>query len=484
MRGGFRKRLHTRLGRVRYLKARQETTGRAMFYRAAIADGAKTIFDAALVAASARYAMLRAREERLSAGETAAWSDVLETVSGKTAPLRLMMITTIAETLGFFTRQIQLLAKSGFQVHAVCAPGGDHGGVEHLAGIAAHRVPMQRRPDPGADCASIGRLLRLMRRVRPDVVHAHTPKAGLLGMSAARIAGVPVRVYTIHGLPLMTRRGIWRRVLEAAERTSCGLATRVYTVSPSLQQVVAELKLCPAEKLGTIGDGSCAGIDIERFSLSIAASERAVALRKDLGIPENAQVLSFMGRIARDKGVAILAAAWEDLSREFPKAHLVVAGIEDSSDPVPAAVLQELRAHDRVHFTAGWVRDMPALYAATDIVVLPTFREGLSQVALEAGAMGVPIVSTRIPGLVNSVQDGVTGLLVSAGEVAPFADAVRRLLNDAALQRALGSAAREYVAGRFSEQRVNQLWISEYRKLVSRSLPRIVNRLAHIETPR
>ncbi len=147
-------------------------------------------------------------------------------------------------------------------------------------------------------------------------------------------------------------------------------------------------------------------------------------------------------------------------------------------------MLAELRAHARVRFTGEWVMDRPALYAATDIVVLPTFREGLSQVALESGAMGVPIVSTRIPGLINSVRDGVTGLLVRPFEAAPFAAAVRRLMEDSLLRASLATAARDYIASHFSEQRVNQLWISEYRNLISRSVSGVVNRLAHIETPR
>jgi glycosyltransferase involved in cell wall biosynthesis len=490
VRGGVWKRLQTRMGRVRYLKT-HAGTGRATYYRAAAAEAVKTVFDAALVATSARYAMLRLREQSLAPEEAGRWRNVFDLVSCVSPqvrpanPLRLLVMTTVPETIeSFFQRQIRLLSQSGFEVHVVCAPGRPLPGLENLPGVTTYRVPMDRRPDPWRDAVSVLRLFRLIRRLRPDIVHAHTPKAGLLGMIAARAAGVRVRLYTIHGLPLMTRKGMWRRVLASAERTSCTLATQVYSVSPSLETVATEMKLCRADKVSTIGDGSCAGIDVERFRSSDDVRKRATALRRSCGVPDDALVLSFVGRIARDKGIAILASAWSRLAKQFPHAHLLFAGAEDLSDRVPGAALQKLRLHDRVHFTGDWLVDMPALYAATDIVVLPTFREGLPQVALEAGAMGVPIVSTRVPGVVNAVQDGVTGLLVPAGESAPFADAVRRLIDDAALRIALGSASREFVRERFSEQRVNQLWISEYRKLVSRSLPGFVNRLAHIETPR
>jgi len=489
MRGGVWKRFQTRIGRIRYLKP-QGISQRATYYRAAAAEGVKFVCDAALVAASARYAMLRIREQRLTSEEADGWRKIFDLANGLSPrvrlanPLRLLVMTTVPETIeSFFQRQIGLLSRSGFEVHAVCAPGRPLPGLENLSGVTTYRVPMGRRPDPWRDAVSVLRLFRLIRRLRPDIVHAHTPKAGLLGMIAARAAGVPVRLYTIHGLPLMTRRGMWRRVLAFAERTSCTLATQVYSVSPSLEIVATEMNLCRADKVSTLGDGSCAGIDVERFRSSDDVRKRAMALRLSCGVPQDALLLSFVGRIARDKGIAILASAWSRLV-EFPHVHLLLAGIEDASDRVPEADLRKLRNHDHVHFTGDWLEDMPALYAATDIVVLPTFREGLPQVALEAAAMGVPIVSTRVPGVVNSIQDGVTGLLVPAGESAPFADAVERLIDDAALRTALGSAAAEFVRARFSEQRVNQLWISEYRELVSRSLRGFVNRLTHIETPR
>jgi glycosyltransferase involved in cell wall biosynthesis len=291
-------------------------------------------------------------------------------------------------------------------------------------------------------------------------------------------------LYTIHGLPLMTVRGIWRRVLEQAERTSCTLASRVYTVSLSLGSVIAEMRLCCAEKLHMLGDGSCAGVDLEKFEATPERRQRAFALRAEYKIPLDAFLLTLVGRIAHDKGVSVLASAWPELARQFPKLHLLIAGQEDESDPVSPTVLQQFRRDERVHFTAGWASDMPAVYAATDLVVLPSFREGLSQVALEAGAMGIPIVSTRIPGLINSVQEGITGLLVPAGETQPLIDAIRRLLEDPALRAALGVAGRQFIRERFSDKRVNQLWVSEYRMLASGSLSKVMTHWARPETSR
>jgi glycosyltransferase involved in cell wall biosynthesis len=481
MGSGFSKRLKTRMGRVRYLKA---TASRSMYLRSAFTEGWKMLADAALVATSGRYAMLRRRERRLSSAQNAEWESVVE-ATGILAPepTRLLMITTVSETLSFFTEQLKALASNGFAVHTLCSPGHDLAETHLIPGVVSHRVPMQRRPDPIADFFAALRIARLIRRVRPEIVHAHTPKAGLVGMLAARIAGVPSRLYTIHGLPLLTRKGMYRRILELAERASCTLATHVYTVSPSLENVVAELGLCPAAKLSTIGDGSCAGIDLEYFNPDLDFTSRVDSIRSAYGIPADATLLTFAGRIAHDKGIAILDSIWPEIAREFPKAHLLIAGIEDHSDPVRADALRALQQHERVHFTRKWVTDSAALYAATDLIVLPTFREGLSQVALEAGAMRVPIVSTRIPGVVTSVRDGVTGLLVEPQQSAPFAEAVRLLLNNATLRAQLGAAGRQHLRARFDQARVNQLWISEYRKLADARPARMV-RLAHIENPR
>jgi glycosyltransferase involved in cell wall biosynthesis len=489
MRGGFRKRLKTRMGRVRYLKSHKENTGRVTFYRAAISEAVKIVSDAALVATSTRYAMLRRRESSLSTEQIAHWHKTLEINSGNSSrsrkPVRLMVLTTIADTLEtFFSRQLCVMAENGFEVHGVCSPGGHRGTLNDLEGVAVHRLSMERQPHPVDDCVSIFRLLRLMRRVRPDIVHAHTPKAGLLSMVAAKVMGTPVRLYTIHGLPLMTRKGIWRRVLQFVEQATCAMATQVYAVSPSLQTVISEMKLCPADKLSTLGDGSCSGIDLERFSPSEEVRERGIAQRLRWGIPKDALLLSFVGRIAHDKGITTLAEAWNVIAREFSQSHLLLAGMEDLSDPAPPEALERLRRDNRVHFTNEWVRDMPALYSATDVVVVPTLREGLSQVALEAGAMRVPIVSTRIPGVITAVQDGLTGILVPPRETTPLIEAIEKLMNGPDLRAELGAAAREYVRTHFCENRVNQLWVSEYQKLLQTSHLRPVNGLAQIETPR
>lgn len=397
--------------------------------------------------------------------------------------LRVLMMTTVPQTLAaFFPRQLQTLAEAGFDVHAVSSPGDDLEQLQRIPGVTVHAIPMERQPHPLRDSVSLMKLIKLVRQVQPHIVHAHTPKAGLLGMAAAKAAGVPIRLYTIHGLPLETRTGFWRRILEAAERTSISLATQAYTISPSLEKLVIDLHLCRSEKVSTLGDGSCAGIDVERFDGSVNRREVGAQFRAALGVPHDALLISFLGRLARDKGVGILAEAWPAIARQLPAAHLLLAGELDHTDPVSADAIQALRDHPRVHLPGSIAKsDVFSLYAATDIFALPTFREGLSQVALEAGSMGVPIVSTRVTGLVDAVVDGVTGVLVPAGEAGPLAAAILALAGDSDLRHKLSLAARDHVRTRFSETRVNQLWMTEYRRLIRKSLPRFAQTGLHVE---
>ncbi len=402
--------------------------------------------------------------------------------SAAATPLRLMVITTVPETLAvFFPSQLRSLAQEGFEVHAVSSPGLDLAEIGKIPGVTVHAIPMERKPHPAHDLVSLFRLFALMRKLRPHIVHAHTPKAGLLGMAAARATCVPVRLYTVHGLPLLTRTGKWRKVLEAAERASAALASRTYSVSASVRELVVDLKLCPASKIDLLGDGSCAGVNLTRFNPATLRSSGS-AFREKLGIPSGALLLSFVGRVARDKGIEVLAEAWPVIAHQFPNIHLLLAGPLDHTDPVSEAALTGLRTHARVHMLGAQAPEATAsIYSATDIFVLPTFREGLSQVALEAGAMGVPIVSCRVSGL-DAVQDGVTGLLVPPRDPISLAQAIAKLAANPKFRETVGRAAMSHIQARYSEQRVNQLWMDEYRKLVKESLSNVAAMESRMES--
>ena len=390
-------------------------------------------------------------------------------MTGPVSRPRLMVMTTIPETLAaFMVPQVRALAANGYDMHVVSSPGPALDALAVGPHVQRHSIPIQRSPHPVRDGIALWHAIKLMRKVRPDVVHAHTPKAGLIGMAAAKLAGVPVRLYTVHGLPLLTRTGVWRKVLEGAERTSIQLATHTYVVSDSVRELLVQLKLCPAEKARVVGSGSCGGVNLKRFPSAAEAPELRLAVRRSYGIPPQAILATFVGRLARDKGIAVLAEAWPLLAAELPDLHLLLAGDRDDSDPVPEQVLLGLLRHPRVHFSGGVEKDdIPGVFAATDIGVLSTYREGLPQTALEAGAAAVPMVASRVSGVVSVIKDGVTGLLVPAGQPSALADAIRKLALDPNERRRIGDAARSHIRSHFSEDHVNGLWMAEYLRLVT-----------------
>lgn len=385
------------------------------------------------------------------------------------APL-LVHVTTVPDSLwAFFTGQARHMAAQGLRVEAVSSPGRFLDLFAAGEGVPVHAVPMARRPRPLADLVSLVRLARLLRRLRPDIVHAHTPKAGLLAMLAARLVGVPVRIYHIHGLPFLTATGARRRLLRAAERLACAAATRVLCVSRSVADEARRERLCGDKPVGVPAGGLINGIDaVGRFSPERAGAAARAACRAQFGIPEEALVVGFVGRLVRDKGVVELAQAWAELSRAEPRLHLLACGLAEPDDPVPPAVLASLRADPRVHL-AGEVLDLPPCYAAMDVLALPTYREGFPLVPMEAAAMGLPVVATRVPGCVDAVVDGVTGTLVTAGDAAGLAAALDRYLRDPALRAAHGAAGRARVLAAFRQETVWAALLDEYRELLAAS---------------
>ncbi len=350
----------------------------------------------------------------------------------------------------------------GFDSHAVSSPGLFLTQFSTEESVPVHAVSMARRITPLRDLVALFKLWKLFRTLRPHIVHAHTPKGGLLGMLAARLAGVPVRIYHMHGLPFMTATGLTRRILMATETVSCRMALQVLCVSQSVRSMAVDLQLSPPEKIQVLLQGSCNGIDAEtefnpdRFNTSVRGN-----VRHRYGIPPDATVIGFVGRLARAKGLVELGAAWRILREDHPDLHLLLIGPDEPGDPPPPALLEQLRADPRVHF-AGENGDTPPLYRAMDILVLPTHREGFPIVLLEASAMALPIVATRVTGCLDAVQDGITGTLVPAYDPEALAVGLHRYVRDPVLRRRHGTAARAWMLRDFSGEAMREAIYQEY----------------------
>lgn len=371
--------------------------------------------------------------------------------------MKLVRVVTHPMTARLLLRgQLRFLSEAGHDVTLVTSAGPDLDAVA-AEGVAIETVPMAREIRPVQDLLALVRLIRLFRRLRPDLVDAGTPKAGFLGMVAARCARVPARSYTLRGLRVETARGLKRRVLLWTERTACSSAHRVLCVSESLRRRAVELALVDERKTAVPGAGSSNGVDVDRLEAAAADGERTRFLRRELGLPEGAPVVGFVGRLTRDKGIAELIAAFDRVRETMPEARLLLLGDFEAGDPVAPELVLRIRNHLGI-VRPGFVPDTAPYYPLMDVLALPSHREGFPNAPLEAGAAGVPTVGARATGVVDAVVDGETGALVPVGDAQALAEALLVFLRDPRLRRRCGAAARLRVQTRFRREAIWAAW--------------------------
>jgi len=277
----------------------------------------------------------------------------------------------------------------------------------------------------------------MMVTLRPEITNLSTPKMGFLGGIAAWIAGVPHRIYMIRGLRYETARGWKRAALIICERVACACATEVICISQSVRQVALRDSLVAPDRARLLGEQISEGATIPSIDEDGASGE----LRKILRIPEDAQVVGFVGRLTKDKGVSELVECFRILRENNPKVRLLILGEFEAGDPVDAGSEQFIRSCPEVHWP-GYVTDPERYFPLMDVFVLPTYREGLPKVIIQAAAAGRPVVSTYVTGVVDAVQDGVTGILVPPRDARALARATATLLEDRDLAARMGKRAR------------------------------------------
>lgn len=369
---------------------------------------------------------------------------------------RILLGVTADVSIPFVAGVARHLAGLGWDVHVLSSAGPNSIALGQSNGVTVHHISMAREPDPVRDGRSLLRAVRLVRRLRPDVVTAATPKAGLVLGLASAVNRVPVRVYQLWGLRYETAHGPVRRLLMLLERLSVRAATHVVAVSESLRRAAVRDGLVDADRITVLGSGSSHGVDLARFRTG--PDERASARRERWPDGRDLPVVGFVGRLHPDKGLDTLVSAVVLLSQQGRSGRLVLVGGSEGAE----RALSELEGTTWDVSATGHVDDVDAYLPLMDILCLPTRREGFPNVVLEAAAAGIPTVATPATGTVDAVVDGETGLLTPDHDPRSLADALDALMSDPELRTRLGNAARQRAQREFDQNRVWQLYADFY----------------------
>jgi glycosyltransferase involved in cell wall biosynthesis len=378
--------------------------------------------------------------------------------------------------------QLLAIRERGYDVTAVSSPGRNVGFLE-ARGIRHAAVPMTRRLTPFADLRSLARLYRLMRRRRFTIVHAHNPKPGLLAQVAARLAGVPVVVNTVHGFYFHERMPpALRGFYVALERIAARCSDLILSQNEEDVETARREGIAPPPRIVHLGNG----IDLERFDPARVGPESRRRSREELGIAPHAPVVGFVGRLVKEKGVPELLDAARVVTSRVKEVRFLVVGDADPEKPdrlTPDAARQRDPAGACVF--AGFRQDMPRLYGAMDVFVLPSHREGFPRAPMEAAAMRLPCVVTDVRGCRQAVRHGGNGFLVPVGDARALAEAILALLADRGLARRLGEEGRRRAVLEFDQRRVFATVLAEYERLLqARGLGRRVPAAAERALPR
>jgi glycosyltransferase involved in cell wall biosynthesis len=263
---------------------------------------------------------------------------------------------------------------------------------------------------------------------------------------------------------LETTNGLKRSLLARAEKMTARAAHGTVCVSESLKKRFLELELSRADKTVVLGPGSSNGVDVDRFRPREPGE--VSELREGLGLPPDARVVGFVGRLIKAKGVEDLVEALDALERHVPHLHLLLVGDFEDGDPVSSSVRRKIHEHPRIHVT-GFVRDTAPYYGLLDVLALPSYREGFPNVALEAASSAVPVTGYAATGVVDAVSDGVTGTLVPVGDVVGLGVMLEPYLAIPERRQRHGEAARDRVVELFRQELVWQRWVDLYNRLLA-----------------
>ena len=376
---------------------------------------------------------------------------------------KLIRITTVPISLEKLLENQARFFKTHYAVTLVSAQKDELEALAKDQGVAFFPLQITRKITPLQDLRCLLQLVRFLQKEKPHIVHSHTPKAGIIGMLAAFIARVPVRMHTVAGLPLMEAKGMKKRILYAVERLTYRCATHVYPNSKGLMDFIQEKHLAEKTPLQIIGKGSSNGIDTGHFNADSILDQELIKCQKKWTIAQDDFVFLFIGRLVGDKGINELVAAFEQLSSKLPKAKLLLVGPQETTlDPLAKSTMNAIDQNPRI-ISTGYQQDVRPFLKSAQVFVFPSYREGFPNVVLQAGAMGVPCIVSDINGCNEIIEDEVNGFLVPPKQIQPLVEKMQFLYKDAEKRTIFIERTQTLIATNFERAQYWELLLAEYK---------------------
>jgi len=336
--------------------------------------------------------------------------------------------------------------------------------------IKTFSIEMTRQITPFKDLKSLWLMYWYLRKAKPEIVHTHTPKAGLIGMIAAKLAGVKIRLHTVAGLPLMESMGVKRIMLDFVEKLTYSFASKIYPNSYGLKEFIIKEKFCNESKLKIIGNGSTNGIDLKHFDPELFSEKQKQSLKEELKISENDFVFVFVGRLVKDKGINELVVAFSKLIKsikdkpQMPLVKLLLVGeLESELDPLFPEVLEEINSNPNIIFV-GFQKDVRLYFGISNVLVFPSYREGFPNVVMQAGAMGLPSIVTDINGCNEIIENEENGVVIPTKDEAAIQNAMKIFLENKEYYHNLQSNSRVKIADRYDQNEIWNAILEEYMR--------------------
>ncbi len=379
---------------------------------------------------------------------------------------KLVRVTTSDISLSTLLRGQLGFLNQYFEVVAVSADTGLSDGVRKREGIRVINIPIEREISLAKDLRSLYLLYRLLRKEKPSILHANTPKGSLLAMTAGWAARIPHRIYLVTGLRFQGEQGVLKLILKTMERITCHFATLVIPEGTGVKKALQSEHITK-KPLRVLHYGNITGKDTSYFSIENTEQQYGSreAFRQELGFKADDFVFIFIGRIVKDKGINELASSLRRLRPEYPHLKLLLVGWwESEADSISSDNDTFLRQDEGTRYV-GYQDDIRPYLMAADALVFPSYREGFPNVILEAGSMGLPSIVTDINGCNEVIKNGVNGHIIPPRDETALYEAMRQWINDPSAIRKMSESSRRVIQERYEQKDVWDALLKMYQSL-------------------